>query len=243
MYFLLSGEGPTDMGVGTNVAAICEGNEYLCGPMAIVVDQIAQRHQGHQYSPLELNLCGFVSEHHIAARARTELKPAKKSLRLPGIKQPKETRYFFNNARMLARIAKEKQTDRDEDVAAILFRDCDGTASAGRGLWHEKYDSMMHGFEEERFAKGVPMLPKPKSEAWLIAGITGKSTHDGTPLEDWSGNDKSPRSLKPALEELIAQRPSREVLCRLVREGGVDYERIGLPKFERFRVRLCTVLD
>ncbi len=40
MYFLFNGEGPTDMGVGTSAAVICEGEDYRCGPMAAIVDQI-----------------------------------------------------------------------------------------------------------------------------------------------------------------------------------------------------------
>ena len=41
MYFLLSGEGPTDMGVGS-------GDDYKCGPMAVIVDQIVE--SKHDYS-------------------------------------------------------------------------------------------------------------------------------------------------------------------------------------------------
>ncbi|MGD0900894.1 MAG: hypothetical protein ABR915_23930 [Thermoguttaceae bacterium] len=239
MYFLLSGEGPRDMGVGTGAAVICEGEDYLYGPMAVITDHIVEQHD--HYSLLDAQCCGFVSEHHLAARAG-ELKAAKKSLRLPGVKQPKETRYFFNNARVLARIAGEKQVLRNDDVVAVLFRDSDDTASAGRGLWDDKNNSIIHGFGEEGFAKGVPMVPKPKSEAWLICGITGNPNHEGTALEDWSGNDKSPNSLKGALERLIGQEPSRELLCELLRDGTVDCQKIDLPKFRAFRDRLRSVL-
>jgi len=243
MYFLFSGEGPTDMGVGTGAAVICEGDDYQTGPMAVIVDQIVERHPRHQYSPLDSQYCGFVSERQLVARA-AELKAVKKSLSLPGFRQRKETRYFFNNARMLARIAKEKQDSRpDEEVIAVLFRDCDGTASAGRGLWDDKHDSILHGFQQEGFDWGVPMLPKPKSEAWLIAGITGRMSHEGTPLEEWSGNDNAPTPLKAALAELIGQQPSREVLYGLMRDGTVDYERIHLPKFDVFHARLQSFLE
>lgn len=243
MYFLFSGEGPTDMGVGTGAAVICEGEDYLSGPMAVIIDQIVEHHPRHQYSPLDSQCCGFVSELQLVARA-VELKAAKKSLGLPGFRQRKETRYFFNNARVLARIAKEEQDRRpDEEVVAVLFRDCDGTASAGRGLWDNKHDSMLHGFQQERFARGVPMLAKPKSEAWLIAGITGAPNHEGMPLEQWSGNNNAPRPLKAALAELIGQPPSRQVLCELMRDGTVDYQRIHLPKFDVFQARLQSFLD
>ena len=106
MYFLFSGEGPTDLGLCADDAATCEGDEYQHGPMTVMVDQIVQRRHG--YSLLETGHYGFVSRSTLVKRARC-LRPAKKkSLRLPGKKRAKETRYFFNNARALARVAKEK---------------------------------------------------------------------------------------------------------------------------------------
>src|SRR5208282_954653 len=107
---------------------------------------------------------GYVSESHLSHEA-IELKAAKKSLGLPGKKRAKETRYFFNNARVLSRIAQEQEIQRNDEVVAVLFRDSDGTASAGRGLWEQKRQTMLDGFEEEEFSRGVPMIPKPKSEA------------------------------------------------------------------------------
>jgi hypothetical protein len=239
MFFLFSGEGPTDMGVGTSEAVICEGQEYLVGPMAIIGDQVVAEHHG--YSPLDVQCCGFVSEHRLIDRAG-ELKAARKSLRLPGVRQPKETRYFFNNARVLARIARDKQVLLKDDVVAVLFRDSDGTASAGRGIWDDKRTSMLHGFQEEGYARGVPMIPRPKSEAWVISGITGSPNHGGRPLEDWSGNDKSPNSLKGELEKLLGEKPSRENLCDMVSDRQIDYEKINVPSFTAFKNRLSEVI-
>ena len=176
MYFLFSGEGPTDLGLGTGAATICEGDEFEHGPMAIIVDQMVEERQG--YSLLGVSTCGIISERSLAERAR-QLKAVKKSLRLPGSKQPKETRYFFNNAHILAQCAHEKQAKLADEVVAILFRDSDGTASAGRGLWEDKRRSMIHGFDEEGFARGVPMIPNPKSEAWVLCGLTGNPNHGG----------------------------------------------------------------
>ena len=51
------------------------------------------------------------------------------------------------------------------------------------------------------------MLPKPKSEAWIIAGMTGDRITEAK-LEDWSGNDKSPNSLKGELEKMLDEYPS-----------------------------------
>ncbi len=141
MYFLFSGEGATDLGECADSPATCEGNDYQHGPMTVIVDQIVEARHG--YSLLEAGCCGFVSRGTLVDRA-SELKAAKKAMRLPGKKRTRETRYFFNNARVLARIAKEREVARKEDVVAVLFRDAD-TATAGRGRWPEKRQSMSDG--------------------------------------------------------------------------------------------------
>lgn len=239
MYFLLSGEGSTDLGVCTTNALVCEGDAFDCGPMTLVVEHIVERM--HQYSILDVGCCGFVSKHSLADRA-AELKAAKKALGLPGKRRAKETRYFFNNARILSRIAHEKAAELGDDVVAVLFRDADGTASAGRGLWDEKFQSMLDGFDEEGFAGGVPMVPKPKSEAWLICALKPNPYQDCDTLEERSGNDASPHSLKAELEALLGGPASREGLCDLLHAGTIDVDRIAMPGFAAFRSRLEAVI-
>jgi hypothetical protein len=175
------------------------------------------------------------------ADCAAELKATKKSLRLPGKKQAKETRYFFNNARVLSRIARDKQSELGDDVVAVLFRDSDGTASAGRGEWKHKRESMLDGFAEEGFHRGVPMIPKPKSEAWLICALKPNPYQGCEALEHRSGNDKSPNSLKNELATLVAE-PSPQNLCELVRNRTVNIEQIKMPSFAAFRTRLEEVI-
>jgi hypothetical protein len=237
MYFLLSGEGITDIGAARIDAPICEGEDFLVGPMAIIVAQIVEAR--HDYLIFD-GACGFVSETGLVRRAK-DLKAAKKELRLPGKKQPKETRYFFNNARLLSRIAKEKAAAIGDDVVAVLFRDADGTASAGRGAWPGKRQSMLDGFEEEGFERGVPMIPKPKSEAWLICALKKQPYQGCNALEDRSGNDNSPRSLKKELAKLLHDDATPELLCQKVGDS-VDARRIMMPSFTAFRDRLEEVI-
>jgi hypothetical protein len=238
MYFLFSGEGATDLGACADSAATCEANDYQHGPMTIIVDQIVQ--SWHHYSLLEVGCCGFVSRSTLADRA-SELKAAKKAMRLPGKKRAKETRYFFNNARVLARIAKEREGRRRDDVVAVLFRDAD-TATAGRGSWPEKRQSMLDGFSEEEFARGVPMIPKPTSEAWLLCALRKNPYLGCVALEDRSSNPHSPHSLKGELDKRFGHPPTREELCELVTNGGIDHSRIAMPSFNAFRQRLEAAL-
>ena len=239
MYFLFSGEGVTDLGSGLPGPVIAEGDSYLYGPMTVLADQIIESRHG--YSALESECCGYVSEHDIASRGH-ELKAARKMLALPGAKVPKETRYFFNTARLLARFAREKATERNDDVVAVLFRDSDGTASAGRGVWPDKRKSMLDGFTEENFARGVPMIPKPKSEAWIICALKSSPYVDCETLEERSGNDDSPNSLKKELERLLGEPATRACLLGKIEDGSIDCNRIGMPSFRLFRERLEEVI-
>ncbi|MEA1952714.1 MAG: hypothetical protein U9N87_15135 [Planctomycetota bacterium] len=238
MFFLFSGEGPTDLGVCANNAMRCDGKDYMYGPMTVVVSQIVEKQ--HKYSLLETEHYGFVSEGALTDRA-SELKDAKKELGLPGKKRGKETRYFFNNARVFARIAIERKTKLNDEVVAVLFRDSDGTASAGRGLWDDKRQSILAGFEEEGFKKGVPMLPKPKSEAWILCAVKNCYVDCDT-LENRSGNDNSPNSLKSELEKHLGNLPDSNTLCQMVEERKIDIEQIKMPSFVAFESNLKAVI-
>ncbi|MDR3622283.1 MAG: hypothetical protein P4L85_23230 [Paludisphaera borealis] len=245
MFFLLSGEGATDLGQSKGDAEISAGDDYEHGPMAILVSQIVESHDN--YSPLESQVFGFISKIQIKKKAQF-LKAAKKSLRIRGRKQPIETRYFHNNARVLAKLAIECAEKRDEVVVAILFRDADGTASSERGEWEAKRRSMLDGFEAEGFTHGVPMIPNPKSEAWLLCALKENPYQGCIALEDRSGNDNSPDSLKKELETLLAKLPPsesgspRERLNSLVESGTVDFARITMPSFKAFREHLKRII-
>lgn len=241
MYFLLSGEGPTDLGSRICEAEVCEAENFLAGPLALIVDQMAQ--DRFEYSPLEAQACGLVSKHSLVARVG-DLKSVGKAVKLPGPKRAKETRYFFNNARALARIASDLRArwDGNAKVIAVLFRDSDGTASAGRELWTDKHQSMVDGFDQEGFQTGVPMLPKPKSEAWILCAV--KYHYQACDkLEGRSGNDASPNSLKAELEATLGAPATRELLCELVRDGRIDHGRLDMPSFNTFRLRMAEVLS
>lgn len=239
MYFLFSGEGITDLGVGRTKAVRCTGDDFVVGPLALLVDQCIEDQQG--YSILEAGCCAYVAESQLRERA-VALKAAKKGLALPGKKRAKETRYFFNNARVLARIAQEVETAVRDAVAAVLFRDADGTASAGRGEWSDKRQSMLDGFAQEGFARGVPMIPKPKSEAWLICALKSRPYQGCDKLEGRSGNDHSPRSLKRELVMLVGEPITPELLCDRVRRRVIDFARIEMPSYRAFRQRLAEVV-
>lgn len=239
MFLLLSGEGKSDMGVCYPAQEQCEGEQFKAGAMAVIVDQLVELSQGYEFSHLENGLVGFISEKGLIAE---KPKTAKKSMRLRGQKRAAETQYYFANARALASFAKNKSEKINDKVVAVLFRDSDGTASAGRGDWSNKRASMIQGFAEEAFDFGVPMIPKPKSEAWLLCSLKDNPYQDCTQLEDITGNDKGQMPLKDQLSEQLNGQGSVDDINQMLRDKRIDIERIDMPSFSAFRNALDSVV-
>lgn len=231
MFFLFSGEGPTDL--GTCVDQV--------GPLTIVVDQIVCAK--HDYSLLESEVFGFVPKAMLGEYAEKELRPGSKFIRLPGGRIKKETRFFHENARALARIAIQhgKDTDGDE-VVAILFRD--GDKPDERGVWENKRESIIAGFEAENFPRGVPMVPKSVSEAWMLCGLyKQRDPHrEYHFLEEEKHGPGSRHQLKDTLKNELGEEPDREMLCDKVRSNEINFSRVDLASYVAFRERFEEVI-
>ena len=236
MILLLSGEGPTDIGVCLKPIGECEGADFKPGAMAWVVDKLVEPIWG--YSPLSTKSCVFVSEHSLGHYCRS----GRVGTILPGKKRPAETGYFFKNARGLAQMAKARAAQDKCNVGAVLFRDSDGTVASQRSLWHDQVKSIEQGFAAETFSFGVAMVPKPKSEAWLLCALQPVPYQNCARYEDLSGNDASPKSAKDALKNtLMTKKKEYENVPKMIEQGTIDPQRIQMPSFDRFRRRLQEV--
>lgn len=237
MYVLFSGEGPSDLGLCELGLDRCEAEHFRPGPMSWFVDQLIESFQGFEFSYIESDCVGFVSETYLAENKA----PPTQKARLPGKKKPPETQYYFENARALAIAAQRKSEEiNDDKVIAVLFRDSDGTASAGRGDWANKRRSILAGFAEENFEYGVAMMPKPKSEAWLLCAV--KEDQHCQQLENESGNDRSQNPLKAQLSEALEGNDSAEQLTDKIRSYEIDVHRIDMPSFNAFKDNLKEVV-
>jgi len=234
MLLLVSGEGVTDMG-RCIVSDQCSGQGFEAGPMAWLVDQIVEARM--DYSVLSVGLMTFVSESRVSKRSKS-LKP----MTLAGRKRKQETTYFFRNARAMAKLAQELAKKENDEVVAVLFRDTDRTRSSKRGEWQDKWDAMVKGFAVEGFNSGVPMLPNPKSEAWLLCALKSQPYENCDRIEAESGNDDAPNSLKAQLGQVLGQTSNAAMLTDLVRTKKVDASRIDMSSFNRFRNRLQKYL-
>lgn len=230
MKLILSGEGPTDLGIVTPGAS---GENFVPGPMALIVDKLLERHHT-AYSLIDSHDAGGDC---IVYLGKSELSSfAKKGpTLLPGQKYGKGSAFFVSNAQCLGLYAKKLAAEEAGiPVIAVLFRDGDGTNS--KKEWTEKIDSIRRGFEMVQFRTGVPMVPKPKSEAWLICALRTPAYSNCASLENESGNDNSSNSLKNQLARLCGGlHPSAETQADWVKEGRVDPSCIDMPSFSVFK--------
>lgn len=198
MKLLLSGEGASDLGACGNAQGWCDGADFRIGPMTVVLSQLAEVQLGYTLldTPDSLH---YISETALCEQEKARpvrLRPARSK------KQGVETAYYYGNAFMLGHLAQALATESEEHVLAVLFRDNDGTRSSVGSLWDDKWKSMEDGFARSGFAHGVPMLPKPKSEAWLLCNALPHARSYAN-LEDISGNDDSPKSAKSQLKNAL----------------------------------------
>ena len=238
MILLLSGEGKTDIGECGNHSECCDAGNFLPGPMAIFIDQLVKAKL--QFSCLEFNCVRFISKHQLIEIG--EGLRQKRQMTLPGKKKQRETGYFEKNARALAVAAKKLMTQLDDEVISVLFRDVDGTRSTKRGLYEAKRDSMLRGFKLEQYAKGVPMVPNPQSEAWLLCAVKENPYNHCNHLENMSGNDNSPSDLKTQLDNALGEHVGAIGLAEMAKDGRLDVHRIDMPSMNWFKARLNEVL-
>jgi len=236
MYLLLSGEGASDIGSCDMGLAACSGRQFHEGPMSIIVDQLIELSQEFELSYLENNLTYFISETYLAKNKAPRIK---KNISLRGKKKPAETKYYFENARSLALAAKKKSEDINDKVIAVLFRDSDGTASAGRGNWQNKLNSMIKGFEIENFDFGIPMIPKPKSEAWLLCAVKNIPYQACGNLENESGNDRGDSHLKLQLSAALNGNDSVAEINEMLKNKRINVELIDMSSFNKFKSLLA----
>jgi hypothetical protein len=206
--------------------------------MSWVVDLLIDSF-GADFSHIDFSCVGFVSETFLAENKAKRIK----KLNLPGRDTQKETGYFFENARALAVAAKQKSDEIDDTVIAVLFRDSDGTASAGRGQWTSKLNSILDGFEQEEFKEyGVAMIPNPKSEAWLLCAVKDNPYQHCQQLENESGNDKGQNPLKAQLSDVLLGKDSAEQISDMIKQNQIDVDQINMQSFDAFKDNLKQVV-
>lgn len=162
-----------------------------------------------------------------------------------GKKHGVETGYYHGNAFALGMLAANAAQQTSEPVVAVLFRDIDGTRGASPALPKQKLKSVRDGFAAAGFQFGVPMLPKPKSEVWLMAMFTERR-RDCSGLEGLPGNDQSPNAPKRQLAARMGGELSSAQWCDRIHRLAADDEGWArlrtLPSYTEFETDLQDVL-
>lgn len=244
MIVVLSGEGKSDLGYCNNNQGECQAPEFVPGPMTWLADRImAERLQFSMLdtSPAQYIFIGKAQLQVLEARRKED----HRQISLTGKKRQQETGSFHINAWILGIEALRIETERGDAAIAILFRDCDGTRSAPSDLWDGKWDAMTGGFLRAQLGdKGVPMLPKPKSESWLLCAVQSPPYQHCGRLESMSGNDDSPHSVKDALDAAHGAKLSAAEQVEWLDEHGYDHVAVAnqMQSFSRFKQRLNLAL-
>lgn len=225
MKFVLSGEGSSDLGVKE------PGGFFKKGVMTFLINTIATN-AGCQQIQYELVM-------------ERELKALKKADRRNVMGRGKEYKPFesiYLSAQYLGKHAKK-----NDAAGVVFFRDSDGTNSAPRDRWEALVKAMQGGFKESGNKYCIPMVPRPKSEAWLLGFYQGKLPNQQAynhceRFEEMPGNDGSPHSLKKLLQKAV--NPNGNPYDVIAEEdiAGIDWSRIDMPSLNLFRKRLENVL-
>lgn len=231
MHLVLSGEGKTDIGL-----FFYENGEFIPAPMYYIIDKIIERklsYSIYEHTPTEIT---FIPKAHL-------IEVCKGFKSLAGKKSGKETGYFYKNALGLSLIAKKRCEEKsDNDVIAVLFRDCDGTGASSSTLWNDKIKSMEMAFEKAKI-NGIPMIPNPKSEAWLICALKNNPYQNCEQLENRSGNDDSPNNLKDELKVILSVIGKEyNDINDMIKNESIDIYKIKMPSFDYFLEKLETIL-
>lgn len=224
MHLVVSGEGKSDIGVGSYI-----DDTFEPAPMYYLIDKIIEKKLDYSIYDLTKENITFVHKSEL-------IKVCKKIPLFSGKKTVKGLGEFIKNARGLAKITKEKSIEKnDSDVIAILFRDKDGTNSSSSSLWNDKVLSIESTFKTEGI-NGVAMIPNPKSEAWLICALKQVAYQNCQSLESRSGNDDSPNSLKEELVKILEDKTIEyDDINEMIRNEEIDITQIDMKSFNYFK--------
>lgn len=242
MLLLLSGEGPSDLGCCEMPVEQCDGDAFHAGPMAMLVDQVVEVVLSYSVIRQTPERLRYISKQCLSAKI-DQFRGKRRVVALTGKKQAQETGYFMKMTWAYGLLAREIEETENDSTIAVFFRDTDGTHSARNGVWTEKWRSIERGFERAGFERGVPMLPKPTSEAWLLCAAKAEPYQNCMGLEDLPGNQESARHPKKELARAFGEENSSQALCDWLEEHPFDPERATeMSSYRAFRQRLVDVL-
>lgn len=235
LTLFMTGEGPSDIGTRNH------NGDFVPGVMAHVAIAVAK-----MYGKNLTFDCRFTSENELTKVERAEPSFKRQPVVEGRGQRTKKFSGLWLRARAYAKEVCEKADPKPDCRMAIIFTDADGTHTASHQICQQKYEAILNGFEAGGCQYGVPMVPRPKSEAWLLAyfqrnkGKSSSAYQNCARFENLAGNDKSQpkNSAKHILDELLhGDYPGADEI------GEIDWGRVDMPSFQRFKNRVEEVLS
>lgn len=136
----------------------------------------------------------------------------------------------------------------DDECGAVLFADCDFTNSQVNNpdRYHlQMIEAVETGFHAaDGFRWGVAMIPKMRSESWLLCKYQAVPYAPGVRFEALPANDQAPNCAKNELSSFLGV-PVDEMYARVIYSDAIDWTRIDCPSYKfferRFRYVLCCL--
>ncbi len=229
---LVTGEGSSDMGGSNNGHSISSGASYNLGPMALLAVRLLQKiipdwNEDNIDFQSPNNWMTCISGNELARQAKRVRKHR------PSTKLRKGFVEHANRATTMAGYAKD-----NGHQLAFYFHDTD------KCDFDDLHQSIILGFNGVEGVHGIPMIPKPTSEAWLICGQKQDPYAHCTALEtELSGNDAASdeNAPKKVLARLLGQEATTEQQYEMV--TGIDITRIDMPSYNQFKTDLTTAIE
>ena len=228
MKLLLLGEGASDLGAPDEADLV----GFRKGAMTCVLDALLGRH-------------GLDGEYKLLTRGDVSqgIKSSKRSISSRPKEVDKELCTIYKSAFFMG----QKVGVCGQD-GAVYFHDADRTCSTPSGKAQRVEAAINVGFAAADCATGVPMVPNPRSEAWLLAyfqkNLPRQTMYNRAErFEELPGNDKSPHSAKKLLAKALGCAESDIYGIVMEQIDEIDWTRVSMPSFDRFKCRFEKLID
>lgn len=152
--------------------------------------------------------------------------------------------FIASSAKCLAQKAQRVALENDEPHkwGVVFFHDLDANTKASVDETYSAYmNAMNDGFDSASFSHGVPMIPKTRSESWLLCLLAPDGGASTKYFEDLPMSDKSPNAGKKILATRLEVSEGEAYAVIEKERGNFDWTCLQAPSFLQFRDRLKIV--
>lgn len=229
--FILCGEGPTDL--------YYNEIDQTQSPLKDGVDQLLD------FFWDERNYLQFKQVTRAEISQTDKGKPEKKTAVVRGLKNKfPNHRFIASSAKCLAQKAEVIALENNEPHkwGVVFFHDLDANTKASIEETYSDYMKAMNdGFNSVSFPHGVPMIPKTRSESWLLCLLAPDGGASAKYFETLPMSDKSPNAGKKVLATQLKVSESESYSIIERKRDNFNWTTLQAPSFLQFSDRLKIV--